>query len=244
MAASTSVGECSIISVVGQVSEDITLPCTYDRKYHGALSVCWGRGDIPSSGCSNKLVHTDGRKVTAERARFKLLGQLDKGDVSLTILNLTESDAGRYGCRVEIFGLFNDKKHHVDLTVQTAAQATSVTPGYTETTTEPSHTYTAGQLTSMETAFTSSSRGMVAEQEESSSVTLVLVFVLFGFLALVTAGGVFYITRRWRQLKVPQQSVNNTVRFSFTTSTLQLHRRESVVENIYHIDGGEYEYCP
>ena len=56
---------------------------------------------------------------TRASSRYQLLGRLDEGDVSLTILNLRDSDAGRYGCRVEIPGWFNDDKHHFDLTIET-----------------------------------------------------------------------------------------------------------------------------
>uniref|UniRef100_A0A3Q3C636 Ig-like domain-containing protein n=1 Tax=Haplochromis burtoni TaxID=8153 RepID=A0A3Q3C636_HAPBU len=100
--------------------QDITLPCKYDRKYYGALSVCWQRGEIPTRGCSNQLISTDGLRVeTRASSRYQLLGQLEDGDVSLTIKSLTERDAGRYGCRVEIPGWFNDDKHHIDVCVVT-----------------------------------------------------------------------------------------------------------------------------
>ncbi|KAM6983559.1 uncharacterized protein LKV04_011509 isoform 2-T2 [Tautogolabrus adspersus] len=108
----------------------------------------------------------------------------------------------------------------------------------------PAHSYTAGQLTSTESAVTSSSASMKGEQE-SSSLMLVLVLVLLELITMATAGGVIIIMRRWRRLnKMPQQQVSSTVRFSLTSSTLQLHRRGSAVENIYQLDGGEYEYCP
>uniref|UniRef100_A0A3Q0RDN2 Ig-like domain-containing protein n=1 Tax=Amphilophus citrinellus TaxID=61819 RepID=A0A3Q0RDN2_AMPCI len=113
--------ECNSTKVKGQTGQDVTLSCKYDRKSYGALSVCWGRGEIPSSGCYNQLIATDGYRVeTRASSRYELLGRLEDGDVSLTILNLTEGDAGRYGCRVKIPGWFNDKKHHFDLTVVTA----------------------------------------------------------------------------------------------------------------------------
>uniref|UniRef100_A0A3Q0RNK2 Ig-like domain-containing protein n=1 Tax=Amphilophus citrinellus TaxID=61819 RepID=A0A3Q0RNK2_AMPCI len=106
--------------VKGQAGQTISLPCKYDRKYYGALSVCWGRGEIPLFGCSDQLISTDGYRVeTGASSRYELLGRLEDGDVSLTILHLTEGDAGRYGCRVAIPGWFNDEKHHVDLTVVT-----------------------------------------------------------------------------------------------------------------------------
>ncbi|XP_039883026.1 hepatitis A virus cellular receptor 1 homolog isoform X2 [Simochromis diagramma] len=116
-----SVCECDSVEVKGHTGQDITLSCKYDRKYHGALSACWQRGEIPARGCSNQLISTDGLRVeTRAPSRYELLGRLEDGDVSLTIKSLTEGDAGRYGCRVEIPGWFNDEKHHIDVSVVTA----------------------------------------------------------------------------------------------------------------------------
>ncbi|XP_035508509.1 T-cell immunoglobulin and mucin domain-containing protein 4-like [Morone saxatilis] len=252
-----TVSECSSSAVVGRRGHNVTLNCRYNIKNNGALSVCWNRGEIPLSGCNNKLISTDGRTVrTTTFSRFQLLGRLDEGDVSLTILNLTESDSGRYGCRVDIPGWFNDAKHHFDLTVERAPLTTSSTPSSSsssssstkETSTKQTANNTTGQLTSTQTLPTSSSSSV--QPEGGSVVTVVLVCVLFGLIALVTAGAIVIIARRWKQInKIPQQQVHSTVQFSSTSSSLELHRR-SVVENIYNIDadgggdGGEYEYCP
>uniref|UniRef100_A0A3B4X6V0 Ig-like domain-containing protein n=1 Tax=Seriola lalandi dorsalis TaxID=1841481 RepID=A0A3B4X6V0_SERLL len=103
--------------VEGRAGESVTLTCKYDAK-NGRLSACWNRGDVPlRGGCNNQIISTDGQTVTRVSSRYQLLGRLDEGDVSMTILNLTETDAGRYGCRVDIPGWFNDEKHHFDLTV-------------------------------------------------------------------------------------------------------------------------------
>uniref|UniRef100_A0A3B3VW18 Ig-like domain-containing protein n=1 Tax=Poecilia latipinna TaxID=48699 RepID=A0A3B3VW18_9TELE len=119
-----SVSGCDGRRVVGQTGQNVTLPCNYDIKTKGAVHVCWGRGEIPKSKCNNQLLSTDGHKVeTRASSRYQLLGRLDEGDVSLTILILTEEDAGRYGCRAEIPGWFSDEKHHVDLTVERAADS-------------------------------------------------------------------------------------------------------------------------
>ncbi|XP_059208434.1 T-cell immunoglobulin and mucin domain-containing protein 4-like [Centropristis striata] len=220
-----TVSESDGRSVVGRTGEDVTLPCQYDIRQYNALSVCWGRGQLPSSGCNNLLISTDGYKVKEDArfsSKYQLLGRLDKGDVSLTILNVSETDAGRYGCRVDIPGWFNDDKHHYDLKVE------------------------RGQVASTELPQTSSSSSSITA--ENSSFNVVLVCVLFGLVALVMTGTIIIIVRK-RQLKNPQQQqVNSTVRFSTTSSNLHLQSRGSAVENIYQIDGGvdgsEYEYCP
>ncbi|XP_045895470.1 T-cell immunoglobulin and mucin domain-containing protein 4-like [Micropterus dolomieu] len=121
-----TVGESDGSSVVGQTGQSVTLSCKYDISKHGAQHVCWGRGEIPTLGCGDQLVSTDGHKVrTRASSRYQLLGRLEAGDVSLTILDLTETDAGRYGCRVRVQGPFNDNKHHLDLIVERAPLHTS-----------------------------------------------------------------------------------------------------------------------
>ena len=115
-------------SVAGRAGGNVTLPCRYNMTNHKQLSACWNRGDIPSSKCDNELIATDElgvREDSRRSSRYQLLGPLDQGDVSLTILNVTESDAGRYGCRVEIPGWFNDEKHHFDLTVDSGETGSS-----------------------------------------------------------------------------------------------------------------------
>ncbi|KAM4545003.1 hepatitis A virus cellular receptor 1 homolog isoform 2-T2 [Odontesthes bonariensis] len=145
-----TVAECGV-PVVGGAGQSATLPCFYDRKYHGALSFCWVRGQIPSQGCGNQLVSSDGTAGTPASSRYQLLGRLDRGDVSMTILNLTEEDAGAYGCRVEIPGWFNDQKHQFMLTV-TGADLTTGTTLATET---PAANQTEGLMISTETVMIS-----------------------------------------------------------------------------------------
>ncbi|XP_026213334.1 hepatitis A virus cellular receptor 1 homolog [Anabas testudineus] len=250
-----TVAECgSSQVVVGSTGQNITLSCKYDIKTHGELSVCWNRGEISSSGCNNQLIATGGYKKneeTSDSSRYQLLGRLDEGDVSLTILNLTEADEGRYGCRVEIPGWFNDDKHHFDLMIR-AAQTTTSAEVNTETSTQPtsSSSQTPGQMTSTDNLSTSSfsnSSSIEPEDSGSSTVTVVLVCIFFGLIALITIGGVVIMARRWKQVnKIPQ--VISRVQFSSSSSTLELQSRGSAVENIYQIDGAasasEYEYCP
>ncbi|RVE63332.1 hypothetical protein OJAV_G00135200 [Oryzias javanicus] len=115
-----TVSECDR-KVTGRRGLNVTLPCNYDIKTNGPTEVCWGRGPVPTSGCSNQLLATDGHNVIGETrasSRYQLQGRLDEGDVSLTIVNATEEDDGVYGCRVQVPGPFNDEKHHVNLTVK------------------------------------------------------------------------------------------------------------------------------
>uniref|UniRef100_A0A3B4XQT0 Ig-like domain-containing protein n=1 Tax=Seriola lalandi dorsalis TaxID=1841481 RepID=A0A3B4XQT0_SERLL len=97
--------------VIGFIGHNVTLPCRYDAQSHGVLSFCWGRGEVPRSKCSDTI-------LSSEDGRYLLMGNLGRGDVSLTIRHVQESDSGIYGCRVEIPGWFNDQKHHLKLTVE------------------------------------------------------------------------------------------------------------------------------
>ena len=112
--------ECEL-NVFGTVGNNVTLTCKYDVPAKGLSSTCWGRDVLPSSGCNNELIATDAatvRKGSVVSSRYQLLGDLEKGDVSMTIINVSEMDSGQYGCRVEVTGLFNDLKYHFKLSVQ------------------------------------------------------------------------------------------------------------------------------
>ncbi|XP_067465286.1 hepatitis A virus cellular receptor 1 homolog [Thunnus thynnus] len=124
----------SSMKVVGRAGEDVTLPCKYDIRHNGATEVCWGRGSIPLRGCNNRIISTDGRKViesTRVSSRYQLLGRLEDGNVSLTILKTTEEDTGLYGCMVEISGWNNDEKHHIDLIIEKVNPPASTTAATT-----------------------------------------------------------------------------------------------------------------
>ncbi|KAM8900034.1 hepatitis A virus cellular receptor 1 isoform 1-T1 [Spinachia spinachia] len=192
--------------VVGLPGGGVSLPCTYNSGRYGLLSVCWGRGSIPTSGCRGLS------------DRHRLLGRLEDGDVSMTILNVSRADAGRYGCRVDIPGWFNDDKHHFDVVVEEASQSTTSMMPTVDTTTDQD---TTGHVTSTLHLPTSSSSGIMAEG--SSSVSVVLVCVLLGLASLVAAALVVTALRRPRHGKT-----------------------EPAVENVYQMeaDGGEYESCP
>lgn len=96
-----TVAECDDRTVVGQTGQRVTLPCNYDRKFYGAADACWAKGDLPRLGTcgANKLIFTDGHDIASRTSiRYRLLGRMEKGDVSLTILKLTEEDGGIYRC--------------------------------------------------------------------------------------------------------------------------------------------------
>ncbi|XP_043997655.1 hepatitis A virus cellular receptor 1 isoform X5 [Gambusia affinis] len=244
-----TVSGCDGMRVVGYTGQNVTLPCKYDIKRRGAVEVCWEKGEIPAYGCNNQLLSTNGYKVeTRASSRYQLLGRLDQGDVSLTILNFTDEDAGRYGCRVQITGPFNDQKHHFDLAFERAP--TTRAPSEPRTSSErPAAAQTADQLTTESLLTSCSNSSSFTQEQQQEGNMLIVVLVLFLLVVLLTAAGLFIMARRWKQLKLPPQQQQLQIQFSSTSSTLQLHQRASVVENVYQIDGaadrgGDYEFCP
>uniref|UniRef100_A0A3B3HR02 Ig-like domain-containing protein n=1 Tax=Oryzias latipes TaxID=8090 RepID=A0A3B3HR02_ORYLA len=112
--------DCDDDGIVAHVGQDVTLRCGYNISTNGEIPVCWGRDAQYILGCRNELLATDGSRVKEERrasCRYQMLGHLNKGDVSLTIRNVTEEDSGLYACRVEIPGMFNDELYYMDLSV-------------------------------------------------------------------------------------------------------------------------------
>ncbi|CDQ66958.1 unnamed protein product [Oncorhynchus mykiss] len=137
-----SVSECIDPKVIGIEGQNVTLPCKYNTIKQGVSAICWGRGAIPNSGCNKEIISSDGTKVTwRSSVRYHLFGVLKTGDVSLTILNVTVKDSGRYGCRVHVYGLWNDEKYHVNLKIEKAPVPTTSQANVIITQTMDNHTH-------------------------------------------------------------------------------------------------------
>ncbi|XP_063784927.1 polymeric immunoglobulin receptor-like [Pseudophryne corroboree] len=105
-------------TVSSSVGDTVTLPCKYNAE-EGVKDMCWGRGDCGLTGCTHQILKTDGNTVISrESSRYQLLGDITKGDVSLTISGLSKDEEGEYCCRVRIPGWFNDKKKDIKLEIQ------------------------------------------------------------------------------------------------------------------------------
>ncbi|XP_014731497.1 PREDICTED: hepatitis A virus cellular receptor 1 homolog isoform X3 [Sturnus vulgaris] len=126
----------SELAVIGEVGQDITVPCHYNVRYRDDItSMCWGRDSCPISKCSQPIIWTDGWRVTEQHSsRYQLKGELWRGDVSLTIVDAKEADSGTYCCRVELPGWFNDQLIDRKVVVK-KARITTASP----------HTYTSQQ---------------------------------------------------------------------------------------------------
>ncbi|KAM9688822.1 adhesion G protein-coupled receptor E4-like isoform 2-T2 [Trichechus inunguis] len=102
--------------VCGVVGQPVTLPCTYSGTL---VPMCWGRGTCSLLGCRDLIVHTNRSHVTFQKDyRYKLKGSLLARNVSLTIENAVKTDSGLYCCRIEYWGLGNDKKLTIALEIK------------------------------------------------------------------------------------------------------------------------------
>ncbi|XP_056141289.1 T-cell immunoglobulin and mucin domain-containing protein 4 isoform X2 [Lampris incognitus] len=110
-----------------------SLSCQYSVKRFGLSRVCWGRG-CGTFWCSDILVQTDEHGVISKVAdRYRLTGDVLDGQMDLAIHNVRRTDSGPYCCRVDIDGIFNDKKVIMNLRV---VKAPVTTPPPTTTTSE------------------------------------------------------------------------------------------------------------
>ncbi|NWT58196.1 HAVR1 protein, partial [Erythrocercus mccallii] len=133
----------SELVVIGEVGQDVTVPCHYSVRNRNAItSMCWGRDRCPNSKCSRPIIWTDGWRVTEQHSsRYQLKGDLQSGDVSLTIVNAREADSGIYCCRVELPGWFNDQLINHKVVVKKARISTASPHTYTtEQTSAPGNT--------------------------------------------------------------------------------------------------------
>ncbi|XP_075343211.1 T-cell immunoglobulin and mucin domain-containing protein 4 [Odontesthes bonariensis] len=109
-----------------------SLSCQYSVKRFGLSRVCWGRG-CGTFWCSNILVQTDENGVISKvEDRYRLTGDVLDGQMDLDILNVRWTDSGPYCCRVDIDGIFNDKKMIMNLRV---VKAPGTSPSRPTTTT-------------------------------------------------------------------------------------------------------------
>ncbi|XP_078387311.1 adhesion G protein-coupled receptor E3-like [Cetorhinus maximus] len=107
------------LHISGQLGSSVTLPCIYDVDYYGLISMCWGQGRCTLIYCHNTLLTTNGKHVVDNfESKYKLYGDIERGDLSLTIHNVSLEDEGLYCCRLEIPGPINDRKEEITLSVR------------------------------------------------------------------------------------------------------------------------------
>ncbi|XP_055735521.1 T-cell immunoglobulin and mucin domain-containing protein 4-like isoform X2 [Salvelinus fontinalis] len=250
-----SVSECIATKVIGIEGQNVTLPCKYNTKKHGVSAICWGRGAIPNSGCYKEIISSDGIKVTWRSSiRYHLFGELKTGDVSLTIFNVTEKDSGQYGCRVHVYGLWNDEKHHVNLNIEKApVPTTSQAPAKVTITQQTTDNHTHCHVTTNSTEYSDTSTlpysESILEQMTGHKLPVILVSMLLVLTGVVIVSVLVVLRKRWKTIatgvQIPEHS-GSTVLYSNSESSLGVHTRDMAVENVYQIDDNErdvYEEC-
>ncbi|XP_058852844.1 hepatitis A virus cellular receptor 1 homolog isoform X1 [Acipenser ruthenus] len=114
--------------VSGMLGQNVTVPCIYSVEGR-VMEMCWGRGECPYSKCTQTIISSDGNRVNYKKSdKYGLFGNLQEGDVSLTILHPSEEDSGTYCCRMEIPGWFNDHRHNTQLIIEKAPATTTSKP--------------------------------------------------------------------------------------------------------------------
>lgn len=120
----------SQIVVRAFLGQPVTLPCTYPSWSPHSNSMCWGKGQCPNSKCNDELLYTDGTKVVSSKSpKYQLRGSIQRGDVSLTIINTNENDQSVYCCRIEVPGWFNDVKRNIRLDLRRGEHTEAVSVG-------------------------------------------------------------------------------------------------------------------
>ncbi|XP_030638914.1 hepatitis A virus cellular receptor 1 homolog [Chanos chanos] len=235
--------------ISGTEGKNVTLPCKYDYRYHGHLTICWMRGEIPATGCGDQIISTDGKSVTWRKSeKYQLSAKLQHGDVSMTILNVRLSDSGIYGCRVHVPGWFNDEKTRHSLTVEKAPVPTqkdnlltsSVPEETTQTqtinSTQDYHPFNETDPTSIP------SPQYIEDAPASENPNLAVIVPVVAVMLTVIAMLILLI---WRQQKkgrksseIHQQS-DMSIIYSNSDSTMGLYSREAAIENVYQLEDTE-----
>ena len=100
----------SVTAVKVTEGEAAILTCQYSVKRFGVSHVCWGR-DCGTFWCNDILLQTDENGMISKLSdRYRLTGDALAGRLDLLILQAQRTDSGLYCCRVDIDGIFNDKK--------------------------------------------------------------------------------------------------------------------------------------
>uniref|UniRef100_A0A4W5LCT4 T cell immunoglobulin and mucin domain containing 4 n=1 Tax=Hucho hucho TaxID=62062 RepID=A0A4W5LCT4_9TELE len=115
---------CSVSAFKVMEGATATLSCQYSVGHLGLSGVCWGR-ECGTFWCNNILVQTDEHGVISKVSdRYRMTGDVLAGVMDLGILDVKQTDSGPYCCRVDIDGIFNDKKVIQNLMVMKAAPVT------------------------------------------------------------------------------------------------------------------------
>ncbi|XP_051024078.1 hepatitis A virus cellular receptor 2 homolog [Acomys russatus] len=224
------------VAYIAEVGKNAYLPCKYNLPTSGTLvPLCWGKGPCPFSQCTNMVLSANERTVTYQKSsRYRLMGDFYKGNVSLTIENVTFADRGIYCCRIQFPGLGNDKKLNLELDII-----------------KPTETQTLWILCDKNQTKMST---MGDELEDSGETIRTAIYIGVGVsagLALALIFGVL-ILKWYSYKKKKSQNLSLVTLANFPPAGLEnagagrIHSEENVYtieENVYEIENSNEYYC-
>ncbi|XP_072562390.1 hepatitis A virus cellular receptor 2 homolog isoform X7 [Paramormyrops kingsleyae] len=218
--------------ITGFVGDNVTLPCSYDAKHYGGIYVCWSRGEIPlTGGCGNEIIEAKEFKVTWRKShRYQLIGDLNQGDVSLTIISAEMGDSGIYGCRVEIPGLFNDLKNQVNLTIKNIRKTTASPTDAASPETQTAISLTHGHKSSYSTGSSTAKTPQGSDHADRCLIIITVVIMLLLLLVSVMVMAIWSHKRKQqreaRTLAAVEHQTDDSVYYVNMGSCTRLHIRE------------------
>ncbi|XP_044803328.2 hepatitis A virus cellular receptor 2 isoform X3 [Bubalus bubalis] len=248
---------------VSQVGQNADLPCTYSpATTENLVPVCWGKGPCPVFDCYSLVLRTDGRNVTYQTSsRYLLKRDLHKGDVTLTIKNVTLADSGTYCCRIQFPGLMNDRKSNLELIIKPASSLrwfltlAKVTPAWTPwrdiTTAFPRMLTTKGPVSETRTLETLHDKNqteistLATELQDMGATTRTGLYIGAGVSAglalILISGGLILKWYSDRNEKIQNSSLITLANLSPSGLANTAAEGMHPVENIYIIEENVYE---
>ncbi|XP_066129208.1 hepatitis A virus cellular receptor 2 isoform X1 [Saccopteryx bilineata] len=240
-------------SHTAEVGQNAYLHCSYSPASPEALvPVCWGKGPCPAFDCQSTLLRTDGRDLKFQvSSRYQLRGYIHRGDVSLTIENVTLADSGTYCCRIQFPGPMNDKKSDLKLDIRPAKVSPAGTPRRDPTTAFPRMFSTAEHGPETQTLETLHDKNqtqmstLANELQDSGAITRMSVYIGLGTsagLALVLIFGAL-ILKWYSYRKEKLQNSRLVTLANLPTSGLENTVAEGMRsnDNVYIIEENVYE---
>ncbi|XP_040846566.1 hepatitis A virus cellular receptor 2 isoform X2 [Ochotona curzoniae] len=244
---------------VFEVGQNAYLPCSYTpASSENLFPVCWGKAACPLSQCHNRVLSTDESNVKYQRSsRYQLKGNLHKGNVSLTIENVTAEDSGTYCCRIEYPGILNDKKLNLELVIKPSKVTPAPTPQTDCTTAFPrmltTEQHGSGNHT-WGTLHSNSGFSLSTELQDSTATTGFRVFIGAGVsagIALIIILGV--LSLKWHSHSKEELKNSSLITLAnlppsgLTNAMAQGPRSNDniyvIEEHVYEVEDANEYYC-
>ncbi|XP_068129199.1 polymeric immunoglobulin receptor-like isoform X2 [Hyperolius riggenbachi] len=113
--------------VTGMVGESMVLPCAFG-PISELKNLCWGRGNCSAISCNSPVVKAEAEKVSWKKSdRYELKVDVEQGNASLQITDVTLDDDGIYCC--EMMALEGPQMSQVQVAIQTPVKVTHYVTG-------------------------------------------------------------------------------------------------------------------